>query len=369
MVPARLPPWLSSIQRAQLFGVESLGAPTAMPRWMHQLQTTQLFGVEDEQGHDYDESPYVGGGMLALGGAPMAPYDLNQPGAVSEIKAFINSLNGVIGSPSLLTVNDVWDAETGEQMLVVVAFLRPDEQAPLGVMPPGPYWQLGPSGGSPQPTAMGLELLDGWNYDPVLGIQLKNTPLKMYEAWRAAGCAANNVGGICPKPYSAIGRPPAGTPVTVTQNTGPRLPSLPIVDTYTQIAAGADAAQRVGWMNASFASTQGERTDALTAMEQNRATRDQAVLNAGGQWVGGPAPAPVMPIGPNAPTGPTGPVGPAGLPPLAPLPTNVGPTGPTPYGPIGPDAPLPPGSGGSAVYWAVGGGLLLGLAWWMFRNR
>lgn len=173
------------------------------------------------------------------------PYDLNQPGAVAEIKRTLVAL-AVKGSDPLTSKDpiiediwqninidpdyiDAWDGPTSDEFVLALSRYRNgseynwggDEQSP-------PFTQLyvSPYGfiiGGPQPAAHGLEILAGAAYH-ILG---DVSTMATYMAWRD---------GHLPPP-SNISGPDANTPVKMSERRGPNWNPLG----YTQLWDGAAA--------------------------------------------------------------------------------------------------------------------------------
>lgn len=172
-----------------------------VPTLISRAQSSSLFGLAGSMERGY--SPY----KRAFGDEATA-YDLNQPGAVAEVKAALRALAQVDSNPEgnpapvIETVwkavgdDDVWDFPTALEFVLFVsrALGRHSTQVPYTQQPMYPSL--------PQPSVMGLELLASEVND-----RLKGVPsLKLYEAWR---------GGPL-RPPTVVNRPAPNTPVTPT---------------------------------------------------------------------------------------------------------------------------------------------------------
>jgi hypothetical protein len=171
-------------------------------------------------------------GYASLGAdAPRSPYDLNQPGAIRELKAALKKLNeyqqthGLFGKSQdaygqALSDDDVWTDDSIIEFLAAVSRYSHDF-SPLG-MPPGPYVQFTPFG--PQPTVMGLELIDGAlndrraSWSPLTSPRSGEPFMAIFEKWRGGSCLPGTtvIGGSCG--YGLSSAPPAKTPVIPTTN-------------------------------------------------------------------------------------------------------------------------------------------------------
>jgi len=245
--------------------------------WIARMQHEQILGLGGETytyGQIRHALPYSGLG------ADLAPYDLNAPGAVAEVKRSLRSLAEAESDPFKkcpievvtettwkdLTDDDVWDEAAAEEMLLAASRYRG-----MGWQVPPPYVQQGEPGGGPQPSVNGLELIAGAANQRLGG----STKMKLYEAWRKAGCTFQ---ATCFDPPSAVSRPASETAVTRTLVTGPRKVAPPTAtDDYQAAIKAADDYQQALWMQAAEAPNETERLRLALFMKQAAQARDAVV--------------------------------------------------------------------------------------------
>jgi hypothetical protein len=262
-------------------------------RWLERQQQTSLLGSNYEAVGAVEQahSPYDG-----LGAAAKAPFDLNDPEAVAEIKRALVALaerdaDPFQGPSDLITetvwkevdpTSPAWDGQTADEFVAAISRYAPN----TGVF--GPYMQLGGSKygehgivGGPQPTANGLEIIAG-----AVETKLNGTPrMSKYLAWR---------GGMF-NPPSMVSKPPPGSVVIPTGDGGrfwdpaSYTPTWPDGDPEAVAsAAAADAALIECWRGLEKAKSEAARMSWLLACARmGRAVHHAHTLRAN---VGAPDP-------------------------------------------------------------------------------
>lgn len=171
----------------------------AVPAFMQRAQQVSIMGVGSYEGAGTVErqyAPYIG----AFGQAQKG-YDLNQPGAVSEIKDVLVELARYFSDstnrpdPATETIwkhidrsadfKDAWDGPTADELVLMVGRLRDlgptfGDPAYIQLKPVDFAGQKSDIVGGPQPTVQGLELLAQAAQKYLKG----EKQLHRYLAWR-----------------------------------------------------------------------------------------------------------------------------------------------------------------------------------------
>jgi hypothetical protein len=225
---------------------------------------TSLLGALD------GEAPYQD-----LGGVNRAPYDLNAPGNIAEVKDVLRALGAKASSEGAdetryQAIRDdagglpTWDPASADELVLTLGRYR-DVQWLSATGIEEPWWVQTPVG--PQPTATGLEMLAG-----AAGYVLGQPMMPGYLAWR---------GGYLTPP-SRVSGPSATDPVIPVSYYGPDFiytpPGAP--EPHASGIASVEAGLLADWSSAAAGTNAAERVALAASMVARRALREALIRAA-----------------------------------------------------------------------------------------